>query len=524
MQIFDSIHIISYSKNMAKGLGFFQQLFSSLFGGGDPEMEKKRLLKSIAKSLSKSKYHFYKINSHEVEPSLAKYFYEIYKAVSPAQLMFQTTTPNAMKNVVIDSLLTEKQKAVLEEMTEASIDSLSQSASVKEIEEKMSKDLDFIVSEFDSGLSEKIDKVYTKLIEFKNFCSYDFYFMLKKFDSSLRERNFTATPRFQSITGTYIIDDLKNFIDASWALSFNDDWTSMFQLLKSMKSVEPVTLSTWKKILNKIKLLKDSHALEMCIQLISEDPVYTQNVQPVSEHIVDSFLTQTENQIKSAVKKIKDKQTSSKVDSLLKQVFGDEVVPPLKNYSITASSQFENKNLGGYIYAAPLSYLKSFLLEFVKKDIRELSDLLLIRGKWVTAELSTQMSEAYNDLLAISNKISSFDDSLAEDVDIGLKLKTHLPRADRDREASNIIHTILHDVNLTAKGFLVSSQKNIIIFAKNLKALLEDYVKQPKSELMMNWKELEHFSDQDLKSTMVSAYKKIYYFASLIQNFLTEEE
>ena len=177
---------------MAKELGFFQKLFSSLFSGNDPEISKKRLLKSIAKSLSKSKFHFYKASSHEAEPSMAKFFYEIYKVISPAQTMFQTTTANSMKNVVLDSMLTDKQRAVLEEMTDANIETMAQSTPIKEIEEKMNKNLDYVVSIFDSGLAEKIDKVYTQLTAFKNFCTFDFYFLLKKFDkigrASCRER------------------------------------------------------------------------------------------------------------------------------------------------------------------------------------------------------------------------------------------------------------------------------------------------------------------------------------------------
>ncbi|MFA6938548.1 MAG: DUF5312 family protein [Treponema sp.] len=509
---------------MAKELGFFQKLFSSLFSGNDPEISKKRLLKSIAKSLSKSKFHFYKASSHEAEPSMAKFFYEIYKVISPAQTMFQTTTANSMKNVVLDSMLTDKQRAVLEEMTDANIETMAQSTPIKEIEEKMNKNLDYVVSIFDSGLAEKIDKVYTQLTAFKNFCTFDFYFLLKKFDSRMKERYFGTPPNFQSIIGSYVVDDLKNFIDVAWALPFNDDWSNMFQLLKSIKGTDLVNISAWKKTLNRVSLLKENHTLEMMIQLITEDPTYTQNVNAVSEHIVDNYISQLEKQIKDSVKKVKDQQTSSKVDNLLLQVFGDEHVPSLKNYNETASSQFENKNLGSYIYAAPLSYLKSFLIEYVKKDLRTLSDLILIRGKWVAPELSSQMSNAYNDLLVVSNNISSFDDSMAEDVDTGLKLKTHLPRAERDREASNIIHTILNDVNKNAKNMILSSQKDLIIYAKNLKALLEDYVKQPKNDLIINWKELEKYADNNLKNTMISIYKKIYYFVSLLQNFILEKE
>jgi len=80
---------------------------------------------------------------------------------------------------------------------------------------------------------------------FKNFCSYDYYFLLRKFDSTLREHDFSATPAFQSIVGNYIADDLKNFISVAWALPFDDDWAPMFQLLKQTRSVEPLAPAAW---------------------------------------------------------------------------------------------------------------------------------------------------------------------------------------------------------------------------------------------------------------------------------------
>jgi hypothetical protein len=66
-------------------------------------------------------------------------------------------------------------------------------------------------SDFTNEKIVKTDMLYTKLMLFKNFVSYDFYFLLKQFDSSLRERNFNAVPKFQAIGGSYVVEDIKNF-------------------------------------------------------------------------------------------------------------------------------------------------------------------------------------------------------------------------------------------------------------------------------------------------------------------------
>ena len=87
----------------SSGLSFFFFFFGSLFSGNDPEAEKKRLLKSIAKNLSHTGYKFYKAASDQILPGFGKFFYDMYKIISPAQLFFQNQpNPAFYKNMVIE--------------------------------------------------------------------------------------------------------------------------------------------------------------------------------------------------------------------------------------------------------------------------------------------------------------------------------------------------------------------------------------------------------------------------------------
>ena len=63
---------MSESKDKTKNGGFFQRLLDGFFKNNDPELEKKRIMKLIAKELSKTKYKFYKYNTDEVLPAFAK--------------------------------------------------------------------------------------------------------------------------------------------------------------------------------------------------------------------------------------------------------------------------------------------------------------------------------------------------------------------------------------------------------------------------------------------------------------------
>lgn len=504
----------------ASGLGFFQKLFGSFFGGNDPEAEKKRQLKLIAKDLSKTHFKFYKSGSNEVLPQMGKLFYDLYKAVSPAQTMFQSIeNQNYFKNIVIDSSLSDQQKTIADEMSEESITTLAANTEFNQLSAKLKTDLETFMGEFDMDKIAKIDSLYTKLMALRAFCTYDYYFMLKKFDSSLHERDFNSNPRFESIAATYITEDLKDFLAIAWALPFDEDWNDVMQMFRSLKGIEPIKPSLWTKILSKLKMLRDSNVFEMVIQLGTNDPSYRSSSETKAEHIVEPYLDKIRTQAASALRKLEDEQKNSKADSLLQQIFNTTAVLSLKHYNEQASAVYEKKNIGSFEYYRPLNYLKTFLVEFVKRDVREYADLVLIRGKWVTAALSSQMSDAYHSLLETSDKITEFDDKLGEEAEIGSKLKTLLPRTERDREAQNIIRTTLKDCNTQAREYVVDSTRNLVSFAKNVKALLEDHQK-PHGEMVINWKELDHFAEHPMQELGVEVYKKIYLFASLMQNCL----
>lgn len=505
------------AKKELRGVNFFQNLFASLFGSKDPEAEKKRRLKEIAKSLSKSHYHFYKAGSSEVLPAFAKFIYEIYKTIAPAQAMFQNVqSQNAFKNFVIDYSLSDNQRKIEEELTEEAIIAKSKTIPVQQLSQQIKESLDLFEGEFGTDKINMAEQLYRELMYFKDFCTYDFYFMLKKFDSNLIEKQFAGTPRFDKINGEYIADDLKDFISVAWNVTEKVDWNPLMKLLKDMKGVEPVSPGVWKKIVARLQAVRQSGAFEMMVQLMTKDPDYTPIISDIPVNIVEPFLDKFKLEAAATMHKLESAEKSTKINDILAKLFGTSVVLYLKNYTEQNSETLVKKHVRGYIYYEPLSYLKGFLLEFVKKDIREYCELILIRGKWTSTPLSAPMSNAYNDLLAASEGITTFDQELAEEGAVGIKIKTLLPRILHDADAKGVINRLINDANEQAKSFIVSSTRNLITMGKTIKALIEDENKKS-PEMVINWKEIEHFADHPPRELGVEVYKKIYLFATLMQ-------
>jgi hypothetical protein len=428
--------------------GSFLDTILGLFAkSGDPDSDKKRYLKQTAKELAKGRFKFYKISSDEILPALPKFFYEMYKAVYPAQTMFHgMQNQSAWKMLAINSAMNDQTLEMADSFTETAIIELSKTMQFNELHEKIKADLETFLAVFNSDTCILIDELYTKLMRFRDFCCYDFYLMLKKFDTGVKEGEFSYTPKFESLNGEYAAENLKEFASVGWPLLSLSDWQDMFAVLKKSRGVDVISPNVWGKIVSRVEALKRSSVFEMMIQLTTKDPFYQMDVDDKPEHVIDAYIDKIKDEVDKTFGKIQGEQKTNKIGNLVTQVFGNAVEDRLKNYTDVACQPYAKKNLGTYAFCQPLSYLKNFLLDYVKKDIREFADLVLIRGKWANQSLAAPMSNSYHVLIDLASKVVALDESLDENAAVGNKLKTLIVRVDRDRAANDIVKNIIKEL------------------------------------------------------------------------------
>lgn len=505
-------------------LAIVERILSLFAGAGDPEAEKRKLLKQIAKDLVKHRYKFYKPKGEEVQPSLAKFFYDLYNVVAPAQVFLQNAESSAqLKSIVIDSYLDKKLLDLQERLGEESIKARSQTVPTKELSQQLKDELVLFFAGFDGNRLRLIDGTYNSIVAFSRFVNFDFFFMLKKFDSNLTERSFTYIPKFEAIRAEYVGDDLKDFMEVLLALDLDQDWKSVFAILKQYKDMDVVAFDRWSKSLAQLRELKKSGVIELMVRHIDKNPSWQPAARRVDEHIVDPYLQKLRAQVEISIQKILQEKRNSKIDELAKAVFGTPAVSRLKNYTDKANLVYSKKMLGGYMHVQGLNYLKAFLLDFFKKDIRELVDLFLIRGQWSTNLLSQQLSEGFHELMSVSEKLVVFDESLADDGELGLRLRNYLAKADRDKDQLKNLRVTLKTVNDDAQRMINTSAQALITIGKNLKNVLDDYQRTP-HELIINWKEIEFASERPIAERITEVYKRIYYFVQLMQFFAKAEQ
>ena len=502
-------------------VGFFRSLFESIFKNSTPEAIRRRKLKNIAKTISKSKFHnFYKPGSSEMLAGFGKLMFELYKVVAPAQKVLKNDQNQTFfKRQIINYILSERQLELVDKLDERKILELSKKVELKKLKYGVEQILQAFVNEFDGERAKKAANLSRAFTIFKDFCCFDFYLTIKKYDSSYREYSFDAVPKLDKINSEYVGDDLKDFLTVAYAIT--DDsilWDDLFEMLKKAIGKDLVSPDVWKKIISKLKIIQASHILDLIIKHMTQDLDYETKVRSSIPSVMEPYIDKIENDTRELLNKIQCEQKESKANNICMQIFGTVAPQSMKYYTSSLNSILDKKDLTPIEYAEPINYLKTFLIEFVKKNVREYYEVIVIRGQW-DASMSAPMSNAYQELLKLSDKITTFDENFSEEGPMGSKLRTLLPKTAHDAGAENIINRVIGDANDIAHECIVQSTKNLITIGKIVKRLVEDY-SALKPTIVRNWHELEKYIESPMKPFCIDIYKKIYLFVQLMQTYV----
>ena len=493
------------------------RLFSAIFGNADPDKQRKRKLKQIAKTLKKRRVRLYRPRGDLAEPGLGRFFYQIYRVLGPAGLILsRSDATDSLRTTLIESFLSEEQRSSLGRLTEEAIRDRTQKTDPKTAIQTLRDELKQFAGGFDAAKSGAVNQTYRLLTVLLELINFDYFFLLKKFDAGFPENDFVYKPRFESINGTYVLDDLKDFLDSTAAFDPAAEWTRVLEILREFRGVDIVDPEGWKRVLQLIRDAKRSEVLEMVAQLIARDPAYEPSSRGREENVVESYLTRIKNQTEMTVQKIAQEKRTGRIQQLTKIVFGSVSVSRLTNYSEKLNTLLVRKKVGGFTHVESLNYLKAYLVDYLKKDIRDIVDLLLIKGKWSTNEVSEPLSEAYHQLLSLSVEVVEFDDSLAEDGDLGRRMKGLALKSNKDKNSNNQLWQLVKKTNDTAKTMIVSAAQNLIVVGKTLKLSLDDYTRKDHT-LVINWREIQSATDEDVEQLIVAVYKQIYHFLELLK-------
>jgi hypothetical protein len=499
--------------------GAFRRL-ADFFSSPDPEKEKRRELKGVARALRKINNKLYNPKSDQALPGLAKLFFEFYKVLGPAQTLLAHAKSSAvLRSILIENGLTQDQAALRERLGEQSIRArLSQGMGQTTVEE-IRNDLKTFAAIFDPARARQVNELYRCMAILLALVHFDYFMLLRKFDPALREGDYAGSPRFEAINAQYIEGELKDFLEILPAFDPMEDWSGLWQTLKSYRGAEPVAADAWRKLLSVIRRLKRSGELEMVAQLIAANPFFRPTARTYRDNIVEEYLTKLRAETETTLQKVAKEKRTQSIESLTRQVFGGALVNRLANYTEEANSQFAKKMSAGYAFVAPLSYLHAFLVDFVQKELSGTFEALLVRGKWSDTAMAQMLSGGYHELQTIGESLEQFDGELNPESELGRKLTSIAARADKDRQRAYMARRLMNKVNEQARDLLLRSCQHCVTIGKMLKNVVDD-VSRGKPQLVLNWNELVSRGQRSLREQLIAQYKKLYYFVQLLKLYI----
>jgi|GEM_PF-5564903 len=514
-------------KEEIANLNFIDKILFFIKGEGYLTQKK---LKEIINRINKNKYKtLYKARSHEFTAKFASLIFNLYKCVYyfiPSAVNIKKS--EVLRYLIIESKINNNQKKILSSISEEAIKEKSNSMELKELNRHISKNLELYVKSFKNDDIRNINMIYNYIIDFTNFLKFDFVFILKKFGINLGEKNISdfnfdlIKDRTLNINSS--VSQLKDFIDASQYISNIDfeNWKIMFSILELFRNIKnnDLDLNLWKKSYNQLDYIIKSGFLIDIVRHGENDPSFKElNLTHSDENITKSYFNDIKRRLEKNLNEISSERKNEKISQISSMIFDvNEDIKDLLNYNKKLSEEIKEKNLQGIKYYIFLAQTKHFIINYYKKDVAKLQDILLIRGAWSLKDIASETHEAYHHIIEAVDKIIKFDNELSKSEPAGSKLKNVLTRIKQnsnskltEKQATDLINQIDNNALI----ILNEVEQNCITLAKGIKMALDDYG-QKDPVIISNWKELNNVSEKTIHGLMKDSYKKLFYFIKLL--------
>jgi hypothetical protein len=348
------------------------------------------------------------------------------------------------------------------------------------------------------------------------FADYDFMKLFRKADPHFIDGATGPEHKFPALKIIMVIKELEDFLIASKTLKPEGDWKNLLNLFNMCAGQELAKPDQFETVIKNIWELHTSKIIELMIQYTLKNPVWVWVAHDHDVQLGENWLEDKKNEAEMFIHHINEAQKNSQINALVKQIFETSELIRLYNYTPQHSHMYRKKGLEYFEYAEGVNYLKTFLEDYLAKDIKELCDILLIRGQWTINTMSKEMSESLHQLLEMPNLIDSLDQIMSEEGKDGSRLRAAIVRVDRDKTQIRYINSIIGNNNEEALEIINKAAQNFIVIGKHLKSLIED-VQKKHPELIVNWRELNMFTKDPMAQRMVTDYKRINYFIQLMK-------
>ncbi|MCH5149783.1 MAG: hypothetical protein J1G30_03865 [Spirochaetales bacterium] len=506
------------SKQLPEDISLIDRLLEFFTGKNNEDRLKEKQLKNIAHNLSQNS-KFFNVRKMTIQPAFSSLIYAVFRNSQQIAKYFDLKNHrSSIKDFLIDSMLDKKAKDLKDELeSDKIIDYVKTSQEPAKAIAMVQKRLKLFVSYFDNKKSEEINHTYNQICNLSSLICYEWYFFIRKFDSSISESNLTYSPSFSSLDGKYVNEDLIAINDELNGINLNDDFQNVFHYLEEVSHDKGIC-SCLKKIIDSLKKLKSNDNVTKMICLITNDPYFKPKSFSMNEKILSDYLKKVQDLTKQTLKEVVAILNRDKVNDLVSQIFDTTIISRMKNYSLKLSDFLVNKGVPSTLdYIDPLNYISAFLTDICLDEIKDRIDVLVIKGEWQTAETSREFVAVLNDINKMVKKVTDFDIRCGEEGTYGKELRRHSVVV-KDASTKASVRRMVDEINNEALEIINETIVLCVEIGKAMKSLIEDY-NLAVPVLIVNFKKIKWTFDDDFNTDMVMIYKKVVNMVNVLKRY-----
>jgi hypothetical protein len=356
----------------------------SFFSGDDEGDDKQNMLKQIGKDLNQNKHaKYFRIKSEEIDPSFMSFLFSVYKVIYPIkQFMKDDKKLAQLRQLTVESCIDTNIQETIKRLDITELEQKAKTMRGEDLISSIQADVDLLVKQFDQRHISTVNHRYEMAAALNQLVKYNFPGLFKKFDPHFTDGSFLVEPKFPAIKTILIIDQLGDFLTATQPLKPEDDWSSLLKLLAVCEGQELVDTEQFNTMIKNIRDLHVTGIVEMMVRYTLKNPVWQWKHLALHETIGDIWLESKKNEALGYINKVNSAKKNSQINALTKEIFESADLTRIENYNVPLNAMYRKRGLDYFVYAEGLNYLKAFLDDYIEKDIKELCDILIIRGKW----------------------------------------------------------------------------------------------------------------------------------------------
>lgn len=514
---------------------FFSRIFDLLVGH-PLSGEQEKLLVPLNRQLSRQGYKFFNIKKDKFLVPGLSLVYQAYTAAAPLHEFFMQKNDDAYyKNQVLRYSFSENQRRIHDLLQPEAIREASKTKSLKDIAEKYKEEFVTLRSEFNSQTISVVNNLYNSVMVLKQFCVLDYYAALRLADSKLKENDFIMAPRFSAIPRKYVADFLVDFFSSASLLLNIADWVPTFDFLRQLPGYkendeafsvkipqnvaanngEETQAKKFDSLLLLFRSLSDRELLPVLAKLSRRDFSYELPTHLGGKDIVGPYLDTTYQEFRETMQSLVQERKIAQIQNYMSHVFEIGEVKPLKFYNDEESSQYERKNVVGFLFCNGLMYVNAFFEKYLHGEISKFLDifdgLARVRDKSTCSECLV----LYHDLLDLHKELLKFDQRLDVKFPEGYQLKSMLEKCRGEENITAKLNMEVEKTNTSAKSIIRRSKEKLIAI-QEIFALFTKDCQKATPKLVENWGEFSRRIKPDVATTLGNISHHIKYFVLLL--------